>query len=130
MKKYRISTERQGYYDITLQVKEAIKESGVQSGICVVFVPHTTAGVTINENADPDVINDMILGYNNAFPNNTNYKHYEGNTTAHLKSSTVGASLSIIIDDGEALFGMWQGIYFVEFDGPRNRQYYIKIISE
>lgn len=128
MKEISITTGREGFYDITDSVKQAVKESGVREGICVIFVPHTTAGVTINENADPDVISDMLIGLNTAYPDNKNYRHMEGNSTAHIKSSVIGCSEYLIVDKGNLVLGTWQGIYFAEFDGPRNRKYYIKVI--
>ncbi len=111
------------------KVSEIINESGVQNGICVIFVPHTTAGVTINENADPDVVRDMIMEMNKIVPFNDGYHHGEGNSAAHIKSTLVGPSISVIIEDGRILFGTWQSIYFCEFDGPRNRRVVVKIIE-
>ena len=127
---YRIQTkEREGFYNITRQVASAVLQSGVQEGLCVIQVPHTTAGITVNENADPDVVSDMKFGFRKAFPESAEYHHMEGNTTAHLKCTTVGATQTVIISGGKLLLGMWQGIYFCEFDGPRNRTYYVKIIE-
>lgn len=124
-----ISTS-QTMIDITEMIKADIKESGVKDGIVVVYCPHTTAGITINENADPDVVRDLIYGFEKVYPSNdNNYKHYEGNSHAHMKSSTMGASQTLIIDDGKLILGMWQDIYFCEFDGPRNRNFYVKIIE-
>ena len=111
------------------KVNEIIQESGVQNGIAVIFVPHTTAGVTINENADPDVVRDMIMETNKMVPFNDGYLHGEGNSAAHIKSSLVGPSLSVIIENGRVLFGTWQSIYFCEFDGPRSRRAVVKIIE-
>jgi len=111
------------------KVNEIIQESGVQNGIVVIFVPHTTAGVTINENADPDVVRDMIMETNKMVPFNDGYLHGEGNSAAHIKSSLVGPSLSVIIENGSIIFGTWQSIYFCEFDGPRNRHITVKIIE-
>ena len=113
--------------DITEIVKEDIKDSKVKDGIVVVYCPHTTAGITINENADPDVVKDLIYGFEKAYP--TKYKHFEGNSHAHMKSSTMGASQTLIIDDGKLILGTWQDIYFCEFDGPRNRSFYVKVIE-
>jgi len=110
-------------------VNEIIRGSGVQNGICAIFVPHTTAGVTINENADPDVVRDMIMEINKIVPISDGYRHGEGNSAAHIKSSLVGPSLSVIIENGRILFGTWQSIYFCEFDGPRSRRVFIKIIE-
>lgn len=111
------------------RVNEIIRGSGVQNGICAIFVPHTTAGVTINENADPDVVRDMIMEINKIVPISDGYRHGEGNSAAHIKSSLVGPSLSVIIENGRILFGTWQSIYFCEFDGPRSRRVFIKIIE-
>ena len=129
-KSFTLRTERQGYYDITANVRQTIAESGVTSGLCVVFCPHTTGAITINENADPDVKHDLCMGFDTAFPVQNGFRHAEGNSDAHLKSSSVGASETLIIEQGKPLLGTWQGVYFCEFDGPRNRRYYIKVIAE
>ena len=126
---YSLRTERSNFYNITAKVREAITKSGVVNGICIVYCPHTTAGITINENADPDVIHDLLLGLDRAFPDRREFLHAEGNSTAHLKASCMGASQTIIINEGRPLLGTWQGIYFCEFDGPRNRRFYVKTIS-
>jgi len=111
------------------QIDQVIRESGVKNGICVVFVPHTTAGVTINENADPDVVRDMVMELNKVIPAADGYRHSEGNSAAHIKSTLVGPSLSLIIENGRVIFGTWQSVYFCEFDGPRNRSVFIKVIE-
>lgn len=129
LKKFDIKTNEQGYYNITDIVQSYINENNIVNGLCHIFVPHTTAGVTINENADPDVIDDLILGMDNIFPNDIRFKHMEGNSPAHLKSSNIGCAISVIIDKGKLLLGVWQGIYFAEFDGPRLRSYYIKLLK-
>lgn len=116
--------------DITSYVKEDLKLSKIKDGMVVVYCPHTTAGITINENADPDVVRDIIYGFEKAYPtSDSKYKHFEGNSHAHLKSSTVGASQTFILNDGNLILGMWQDIYFCEFDGPRDRTFYVKIIE-
>ena len=125
----KLSTPREDFYNITQQVKQVISASGVRDGIAVVFCPHTTAGITINENADPDVIPDMLLGLSKAYPDRTEFRHGEGNSAAHLKATAVGSSVTIIIADGKPLLGIWQGIYFCEFDPPRNRRFYVKVIE-
>lgn len=125
---FTIKTEHENFYNITTKVCEAISKSGKTDGICVVYCPHTTAGITINENADPDVVTDMLLGLNMAFHDRKDFSHAEGNSTAHLKASCVGSSVTVIIDGGKPLLGIWQGIYFCEFDGPRNRKFYVKMI--
>jgi secondary thiamine-phosphate synthase enzyme len=115
--------------DITNEVQSKVKESGVYCGICIIFIPHTTAGITINENSDPDVIKDFLMETNKIVPISDGYQHYEGNSAAHIKSSMAGFSQTIIIEDGRLLLGTWQGIYFMEFDGPRIRKVHVKIIE-
>ena len=115
--------------DITRQVQEAVTESGVKEGICTVFIPHTTAAVTINENADPDVVRDFTTEINKIVPWEDGYHHMEGNSAAHLKSSMLGVSEQILIEEGKLVLGIWQGIYFCEYDGPRNRKVYVKIME-
>ncbi|MBO4878006.1 MAG: YjbQ family protein [Ruminococcus sp.] len=127
---FQLSTQAQGLVDITAEVTEAITESGVNEGICIVYCPHTTAAVTINENADPDVKTDFIAGLDRIFPDFEIFRHAEGNSDAHLKSSAVGASETIIITGGKPLLGTWQGIYFCEFDGPRKRKFYVKVMGD
>jgi secondary thiamine-phosphate synthase enzyme len=126
---YQLSTPREDFYNITPQVCEAVAKSGVADGIAVVYCPHTTAGITINENADPDVVYDLLIGLSKAFPDRAEFRHSEGNSAAHLKASAVGSSVTVIINAGKPVLGTWQGIYFCEFDPPRNRQFYIKIIG-
>lgn len=126
---FSIKTERENMYDITSRVKDAIAKDGIKGGYCIVYCPHTTAGITINENADPDVIHDLLLGLDKAFPDLNEFRHMEGNSTAHLKASFTGSSQMIIIEEGRLVLGTWQGIYFCEFDGPRNRRFYVKTIN-
>lgn len=126
---FNLSTPAQGLVDITSEVREAISESGVNEGICVVFCPHTTAAITINENADPDVRSDFLMGMDRTFPDLDGFRHAEGNSDAHLKSSSVGASELIIVSGGRPLLGTWQGVYFCEFDGPRSRKFYVKVMG-
>ncbi|KMK77883.1 hypothetical protein AB990_04890 [Alkalihalobacillus pseudalcaliphilus] len=124
------TNQRDEMVDITEEVKRIIHTSGVKNGVVYVYCPHTTAGITINENADPDVKHDMLMRLDEVYPWFHNlYKHMEGNSAAHLKASTVGVQQSIIIEGGELILGTWQGIYFCEFDGPRYRDYYVKIIE-
>ena len=125
---YRLQTQQKGFHDITAQVREAIAKSGVVSGIAVAYCPHTTAGITINENADPDVARDLLLGLDKAFPEHSAFRHAEGNSPAHLKASALGASATVIIDGGALVLGTWQGIYFTEFDPPRSRTFYVKVL--
>ncbi|OOM71472.1 hypothetical protein CLPUN_49390 [Clostridium puniceum] len=116
--------------DITYYINDDIKSSKIKDGIIVVYCPHTTAGITINENADPDVIHDLIYGFEKVYQtSDSNYRHFEGNSHAHLKSSTVGASQTLILNDGKLVLGRWQNIYFCEFDGPRDRTFYVKILQ-
>ncbi len=126
---FELNTPSQGLIDITHEIREAITESGVTEGICVIFCPHTTAAITINENADPDVKTDFIMGMDKIFPDMTAFRHIEGNSAAHLKSSSVGVSETIIITKSKPLLGTWQGVYFCEFDGPRRRKFYVKVVK-
>ena len=114
---------------ITRQVQQVVTGSGVKEGICTVFIPHTTAAVTINENADPDVVRDFTMEIGKIVPWEDGYHHFEGNSAAHLKSSMIGFSEQIIIEDGRLVLGTWQGIYFCEYDGPRSRKVIVKIIE-
>ena len=127
---FQLSTSKEGLIDITAEVTEAIAESGVNEGICIVYCPHTTAAITINENADPDVKTDFISGLDSTFPDLATFLHAEVNSDAHLKSSVVGASEMIIVAGGKPLLGTWQGVYFCEFDGPRNRKFYVKVMGD
>ncbi len=120
---------REEMIEITTKVAEIVAERGVKSGLCVVFTPHTTAAVTINENADPDVKSDLLMAMRGAVPDSLPYTHGEGNSPAHVKASLVGSSASVIIEDGQLRLGAWQGIQFCEFDGPRTRQVWVKIIA-
>lgn len=120
---------KQEFVNIDSYIEEALEKSQVQEGILIVYCPHTTAGITINENADPDVIRDLGLGLNKTFPNDSEYVHFEGNSDGHMKSSVVGASETLIIQNGAPIFGTWQSVYFTEFDGPRSRKLFVKIIE-
>ena len=115
------------FVDITRSVQEAVKKTGMEDGICIVFVPHTTAAVTINENADPSVVHDMIMELNKIVPFKDAYRHMEGNSPAHIKASLVGCSEIIIVESGKLVLGTWQGIFFCEFDGPRSRKVHVKV---
>lgn len=116
--------------DISSQVKNLVRDSGVKEGVVYIYCAHTTAGITINENADPDVKSDMLMKFDEVYPwNHPKYQHMEGNTASHLKASTVGASQVVLIENGSMILGTWQGIYFCEFDGPRSRNVYVKIIE-
>ena len=115
--------------DVTKEIQEIVKESKIQDGLCTVYIPHTTAGITINENADEDVKHDILKEINKIVPLEDDYLHAEGNSAAHLKASIFGFSQTIIIENGELQLGTWQGIYFCEFDGPRTREVCVKIIG-
>ena len=116
------------FIDITEHVREAVRAADVTDGVALVFVPHTTAGVTINENADPDVIHDILLTLDRLVPEDqTGYRHAEGNSDAHVKASLMGSSVSVILQEGRLQLGTWQGIYFCEFDGPRHRKVTIQV---
>lgn len=129
MKKLTINTKcRDSMIDITNIINEEINQRKINNGICVVYIPHTTAGITINENADSDVVKDLIRKLDEIIPWNDNYRHLEGNSAAHLKSTICGFSQTLIINDGKLVLGTWQSVYFCEFDGPRVRNFYIKII--
>ncbi len=119
---------REAFIDITSRVAEVVGNSGVKSGICIVYVPHTTAAVTINENADPTVREDILMTLRKAVPDALTYAHTEGNSPAHVKSSLVGASVAVPIEEGRLALGTWQGIFFCEFDGPRRRQVFVKVV--
>ena len=111
-------------------VRETISSSGVKSGLCHVFVPHTTAGVTINEHADPSVVQDIAAQLDKMVPQHSRYRHLEGNSPAHIKASLLGSSQAIFVEDGRPVLGTWQGVFFCEFDGPRNRSLLIKVVAD
>lgn len=124
------TNHKQKFYNITDKINEIIKNSNIEEGTCTIFVPHTTAGITISENADPDVLHDMYLTLDDTFPNRRDYEHAEGNSDAHIKSIMVGPSLTCIIDNNKLALGIWQGIYFCEFDGPRSRKIFVKLMKD
>jgi len=115
--------------NITAHVREIVKRSGVKSGLCIVFCPHTTAAITINENADPDIVRDILMETKKLVPENDGYRHSEGNSDAHIKSTLFGPSMQLIVEGGELVLGTWQGVYFCEFDGPRSRRVVVKVIE-
>lgn len=127
--KNMIKTQKEGLYDITKEVMQAVQNNNLQNGLCIIYCPHTTAAITINENADPDVKHDLLIGLEKAFPDRNEFKHMEGNSSAHLKVSCLGASETVIVENGRLVLGTWQGIYFCEFDGPRTRTFWIKLIK-
>lgn len=115
--------------DITRAASQAIRDCGITDGVAVIYTPHTTAAITINENADPDVSRDIVMAINKMVPMQDGYRHLEGNSAAHIKSSLFGASEMLIIENGGLILGTWQGLYFCEFDGPRQRKVHIKVIG-
>ena len=117
------------FVDITRQVQQVVTQSGVQDGFCIVYVPHTTAGLTINENADPTVQSDIIAELDKVIPWRDGYEHMEGNSAAHIKASLMGPSHTILVSEGRLMLGTWQGIYFCEFDGPRQRKVWVRVVS-
>ena len=130
MKTIQVSSRQQvEMIDITREVREAVSDLKLQEGMALVYTPHTTAAITINENADPDVCRDMVMEINKIVPMQDGYHHLEGNSAAHIKSSLYGASEQLIVDGGALVLGTWQGIYFCEFDGPRQRKVHIKGIG-
>ena len=130
MEEIRIRTSRrQVLHDITSDVIEVVKKSGVARGMCFIYVPHTTAGVTINENYDPSVKADMLQHLGRIVPADGHYAHLEGNSDAHIKSSLLGHCASVIVEEGRPVLGTWQGIFFAEFDGPRSRRFLVQIIE-
>lgn len=115
------------FVNITTKIRQLVSNSGIQDGVVKIFVPHTTAAVTINEGADPNVVEDIIMELDKMIPLRDNYSHAEGNSAAHIKSSLVGSSEEIILENGKLILGTWQAVFFCDFDGPRNRKAYIKI---
>ena len=129
-KEFNISTKRRTeFVDITQKVNLFVKESKIVNGVCYVYVPHTTAGITINENADPSVVRDIIKKLNSLVPEDDEYSHSEGNSDSHIKSTLTGNSVTIFVSENELKLGTWQGIYFCEYDGPRMRNVWIKILK-
>jgi secondary thiamine-phosphate synthase enzyme len=131
MKAFEVrTTRRTEFVEITAEVKKVVKEAGLKSGMCVVYCPHTTAAITIQENADPDVVRDMLLWLNEHIPKEVpGFRHAEGNSDSHIKSSLFGSSATVIVENGEVVLGTWQGIYFCEFDGPRTRTVMVQTIG-
>ena len=130
MNNIKIQTPAEGFLDISIEIKKIVRESGVVKGLCNVYIPHTTAGITINENADNDVKTDLINALNELVPD-IRYYHNEGNSDSHLKASLIGSDLMVQIENGNPILGKWQGIYFCEFDGPRiNRQIKISFVEK
>ena len=128
-KRFTIRTPREGFINITRNVQQVIAESGAKSGVVVVWCPHTTAGITVNENADPDVVLDLLFASKKTFPDRKEFRHLEGNSAAHLKTSCTGNSVVIPIQNGSLFLSRWQGIYFCEFDGPRHRNFTVTVVN-
>jgi len=124
------TNQRVDFVDITSRVREAVASGGVQDGIVTVYVPHTTCGVTINESDDPDVAADITMQLAKLVPHDAGYAHYEDNADSHIKTSLVGSSEQVFIQDGKLVLGRWQGIFLCDFDGPRTRKVYLKILSD
>lgn len=123
------TSSRSQFLDITARVQELIAREKLKDGLALVWVPHTTAGLTVNENADPDVVRDILASLDKRFPWDDNYAHSEGNSAAHIKSSLMGCEKTLIIKDGHLALGTWQGLYFCEFDGPRKREVWVKLVE-
>jgi secondary thiamine-phosphate synthase enzyme len=126
---FQIQThQRNEFVEITSQVRAAIKQNGLRDGICVVYCPHTTAAITVNENADPDVVHDMLLHFDRTVAQRqTGFRHGEGNSDSHIKASLVGPSVTLLVDKGALVLGRWQGVWFCEFDGPRTRTVHVQM---
>jgi len=124
------TSARHEYVDVTHEVQSAVRSAGAHEGICVVYCPHTTGAVTINEHADPDVVRDMAMALGKLVPHKWDYRHAEGNSDSHVQTSLVGPSQTLIISRGKLLLGRWQGIFFCEFDGPRERRFYVKVLDD
>jgi secondary thiamine-phosphate synthase enzyme len=128
--RFQVATrDRCEFIDITSEVQKAVRAAGVSRGLCTVFVPHTTVGVTINENADPNVVRDMLMELEKIVPFDDHYTHGEGNSAAHIKASLMGSSVQLIVDGGRLSLGTWQGIYLCEFDGPRRRSVQVQVLG-
>ncbi len=120
---------KEEFFDLTSEARDLTRASRIKNGVCLIYVPHTTAAVTINENADPSVKKDIITTLKKIVPDSLPYTHLEGNSPAHIKAALVGSSVSLVVEDGELVLGTWQGIFFCEFDGPRRRKTYIQFYS-
>ena len=121
---------RTDFQDISRQIQDVVQTSGIKEGVCHIFVPHTTAAITVNENADPSVVEDITAQLEALIPQRQNYRHLEGNAPAHIKASLVGNSLALLVENGRLVLGTWQGIFFCEFDGPRNRTILLKVMPD
>ncbi|HOO32104.1 MAG TPA: secondary thiamine-phosphate synthase enzyme YjbQ [Thermotogota bacterium] len=131
LKEIQLQTKRRTeVIDITTEVSEILRANGIENGLAVIFVPHTTAGITINENADPSVKRDFLTKMNRMIPEIDGYTHLEGNSDAHIKTILTNPSQTVIVEDGRLMLGTWQGVYFCEYDGPRTRKVWVKILEE
>jgi secondary thiamine-phosphate synthase enzyme len=131
IKQLRVPTKsRTELVDITQGVQRLVTESGVRSGVCYIYVPHTTSGITINENTDPNVGRDILKELNKVVPFDDNYSHAEGNSAAHIKSTLVGMSKLVLVEEGRLALGTWQAIFYCEFDGPRDRRVFVKVMKD
>ena len=131
MKTIELQTRhKEEFVDISSEIQEAVRASKIEHGICLVYVPHTTAGLTINEHADPDVATDILMALKRLVPDSLSWNHSEGNAPAHVKASLVGSSVLIIVEGGRLALGTWQGVFFCEFDGPRRRGVYLKMLAD
>lgn len=123
------TTKKEEFIDITSEIRRLVESSGIKNGLVCVFVPHTTCGLTINENADPDVRADILMALRKAVPDNLAYAHLEGNSTAHIKASLLGSSVNLLVEKGQIQLGTWQGVFLCEFDGPRTRKVWLQMIE-
>jgi len=123
------TSKKTEFIDITRSVQEVVKRTGVEEGICFIFIPHTTAAITINENADPSVSQDILMELDKLVPFQDRYQHIEGNSPSHIKASLIGCSQTVLVESGKLALGTWQGIFFCEFDGPRSRKVHIKVMK-
>ena len=130
MESFKVKTGRRAeFVDITAQVQGIVRDSGIEKGVCHIYIPHTTAGLTINENADPAVPADIIAHLKKLVPRSGDYRHAEGNSDSHIKASMMGFSETVLVENGALVLGTWQCVYFCEFDGPRNRTVYVQVIA-
>ncbi len=129
LEEFSLNTDKEGCYEITALARGAVRRSGVREGLCVVWCPHPTAAVTISENSDPDVLRDLMLGLARAYPDRPEFSHDAGNSAARMRAAVLGASQTLIVHDGDLLLGRLQGLFFCEFDGPRNRRWQARIVG-
>lgn len=129
IKEFSLSTPKEGFIPITSRVQDYIDSQSITGGLAIIYCPHTTAGITINEHADPDVVHDLLLALDSTFQDDKRFLHREGNSAAHLKASVMGSSVTVPVENGKLILGIWQGIFFCEFDGPRKRTFFCKIMQ-